>query len=216
MKDRLTISSCFSTSAVSESERILPGPRGPEPLAVPSATAALIRSRRTIHLFEPEPPPRAMILDAIDLARWAPNHRLTEPWRFYLVGRATAEAIAHLNAEIVAEHRGEEAGRKKRARWRSMPGWLVVTSRIADDPLITEENYAACCCAVENMQLYLWSEGIGMKWGTGTVTRHPRFFDLLGIDPEREKLVGMFWYGFPAEVPEQRRKPVDEIVTVLP
>lgn len=182
----------------------------------PSAIAALIRSRRTIHLFEPEPPPPETMLKAIDLARWAPNHRLTEPWRFYLIGRATAEAVAHLNAAIVAEQRGPEAGRKKRERWLSMPGWLVVTSRIADDPIVTEENYGACCCAIQNMQLYLWSEGIGMKWGTGKVTRHPRFFDLLGIDPEREKLVGMFWYGYPADVPEQQRKPVEEIVTRLP
>ena len=185
-------------------------------LTAPSALAVLIRSRRTIHLFEPTPPPRATILEAIDLARWAPNHRLTEPWRFYLLGDATAEALAHLNAEIVTEERGPEAGRKKRERWLSMPGWLVVTSRIADDPIVSQENYAACCCAIQNMHLYLWSEGIGMKWGTGKVTRHPRFFDLLGIDPDQEKLVGMFWYGYPADIPEKQRKPVEEIVTVLP
>ncbi len=184
--------------------------------AAPSATAALIRSRRTIYRFEPQLPPQATILKAIDLARWAPNHRLTEPWRFYLLGRATAEALAQLNAEIVAQRRGEEAGRKKRAHWLSMPGWLVVTSHIADDPFVTQENYAACCCAIQNMHLYLWSEGIGMKWGTGKVTRHPRFFDLLGIDPDQEKLVGMFWYGYPADIPEKQRKPVEEIVTVLP
>ena len=184
--------------------------------AAPSATAALIRSRRTIYLFEPQLPPQATILKAIDLARWAPNHRSTEPWRFYLLGRATAEALAQLNAEIVAERRGEEAGRKKRERWLSMPGWLVVTSHIADDPFVTQENYAACCCAIQNMHLYLWSEGIGMKWGTGKVTCHPRFFDLLGIDPDQEKLVGMFWYGYPAAIPEKQRKSVEEIVTVLP
>ena len=182
---------------------------------MPSAVAALLRSRRTIHLFEPEPPPRATLLKAIDLARWAPNHRLTEPWRFYLLGRTTAEAVAHLNAEIVAEQRGEKAAQAKLARWRSMPGWLVVTARIAEDPIVTEENYAACCCAIQNMHLYLWSEGIGMKWGTGKVTRHPRFFDLLGIDPAQEKLVGMFWYGYPAEVPQTQRKPVEEVVVVL-
>ncbi len=214
MKGRLTLSSWFSMKAVSEST--LSAMRKDGHLAAPSATAALIRSRRTIYLFEPQLPPQATILKAIDLARWAPNHRLTEPWRFYLLGRATAEALAHLNAEIVAERRGEEAGRKKRERWLSMPGWLVVTSHIADDPFVTQENYAACCCAIQNMHLYLWSEGIGMKWGTGKVTRHPRFFDLLGIDPEQEKLVGMFWYGYPAEIPDKQRKPVEEIVTVLP
>ncbi len=185
-------------------------------LAGPAAAAALIRSRRTIHLFEPEPPPRETVLAAIDLARWAPNHRLTEPWRFYLLGRETAEALACLNAEIVGRERGPKAAQAKLQRWRSMPGWLVVTSCRADDPVISQENYAACCCAIQNLQLYLWSEGIGTKWGTGAVTRDPRFFDLLGVDPAREQLVGMFWYGYPAAVPEARRKAVEEIVTELP
>lgn len=182
----------------------------------PSTVAALLRSRRTIHLFEPDLPPRAKLLDALDLARWAPNHRLTEPWRFYLLGRTTAEALAHLNAEIVAEKRGSKAAQAKLARWLSIPGWLVVTARIDEDPLVTQENYAACCCAVQNMQLYLWSEGIGMKWGTGKVTRHPRFFDLLGIDSAREKIVGLFWYGYPAAVPQSQRKPVVDLIAELP
>ena len=186
------------------------------PHAASSALGALIRSRRTIHLFELEPPPRAKLLDAIDLARWAPNHRLTEPWRFYLLGRTTAAAVAHLNAEIVAEKRGPKAAQAKLDRWLSIPGWLAVTARIDDNPLVTQENYAACCCALQNMQLYLWSEGIGMKWGTGEVTRHPRFFDLLGIDPQAEQLVGLFWYGYPAEVPQSQRKPVADIIAELP
>ena len=186
------------------------------PHIAPSALAALIRSRRTIHLFEPEPPPRSKLLDAIDLARWAPNHRLTEPWRFYLIGRTTADALAHLNAEIVAEKRGPKAAQAKLDRWLSIPGWLVVTARLDEDPLVTQENYAACCCALQNMQLYLWSEGIGMKWGTGKVTRHPRFFDLLGIDPQAEQLVGLFWYGYPAKVPQSQRKPVADFIAELP
>jgi len=175
-----------------------------------------MRTRRTVHLFKPEPPPPAFMLTALDLARWAPNHRLTEPWRFYLLGPETAEAIAVLNAELVAEERGPEAGCKKLERWRSMPGWLVVTACVGATPLITQENYAACCCAVQNVQLYLWSEGIGMKWGTGEVTRHPRFNEQLGIDAAEEQLVGLFWYGYPAEVPQGYRKPVEAFVRQLP
>ena len=186
-----------------------------EPVATPLATAALIRSRRTIHLFEPTPPPREVILEALDLARWAPNHRLTEPWRFYLLGPETASAVAHLNADLVTENRGPEAGRKKRERWLSMPAWLVVTARRADDAVTTRENYAATCCAVQNIHLYLWSAGLGMKWGTGAVTRTEAFFDLLGIDPEVEQLVGMFWIGYPAQVPRTQRKPLKDVLTRL-
>jgi len=190
-------------------------PESPSPLE-PTSVADLIRSRRTIHQFAPTVPPRATILRAIDVARWAPNHRLTEPWHFYLLGRKTAEAIAHLNAERITSERGVKAGEKKRLRWLAIPGWLVVTCRRAEDPVRAREDYAACACALQNFQLYLWSEGIGVKWTTGDVTQDPLFYPLLGIDPGQEALVGMMWYGYPAEIPTTQRKPVESIVTELP
>ncbi len=185
-------------------------------LPTPEAAAHLIRSRRTIHLFEPDPVPDEIVLRALDLARWAPNHRLTEPWRFVLLGPETAGAVADLNAELVAAERGESAGAAKRARWRAIPGWLVVTCRRSDDPVREREDYAACACAVQNLQLYLWSEGVGTKWTTGAVTRTARFYELLGLDPARETVVTMLWYGTPAAVPEVARRPLDEVLAVLP
>jgi hypothetical protein len=64
--------------------------------------------------------------------------------------------------------------------------------------------------------LYLWRQGIGVKWTTGGITRQQRLYDLLGIDSSRESLVGLFWYGVPKVVPTQKRRPVEEIVTELP
>ena len=183
---------------------------------MPEHTAALLRGRRTIHLFKPEVPPRSVVLQALDAARWAPNHRLTEPWRFYLLGPETAAAVAHLNAEIVAEKRGPAAAENKRARWLSMPGWLVLTCRRSDDPLRMREDYGACCCAAQNMMLALWAAGVGTKWGTGKVTRDDRFFELLGIDRAEEQVVGLFWYGYPAEVPAARRKPLTDVLEERP
>lgn len=187
-----------------------------EPALSPATVAALLSSRRTIHLFQPEVPPREVVLKALDLARWAPNHRLTEPWRFYLLGPETSKAIAHLNAEIVTAERGAQAGKAKLERWLAVPGWLVVTCVRSDDPVRAREDYAACCCAVQNGMLYLWSEGIGVKWTTGAVTRDACFFELLGVDPEAEALVGLLWYGYPAETPVTRRRPLEEVLTLLP
>lgn len=178
--------------------------------------ATLIRSRRTIHLFKPDRPPHHILMRALDLARWSPNHRLTEPWRFYLIGPETADAIARLNATLVAEKRGDEAGRKKLDRWRSIPGWLAVTCHASEDPDRAREDYAACCTAIQNMQLYLWSEGIGMKWTTGPVTRHPQFSRLIGIEKPAEHLVGLMWYGYPAQIPDTQRRPLAEVLTALP
>ena len=56
-----------------------------------------------------------------------------------------------------------------------------------------------------------------MKWGTGPVTQHPEFFELIGLDPAQERVVGLFWYGYPDEVPVMKpRKPVEEVVRYLP
>lgn len=179
--------------------------------------ADVIRSRRTIHLFESKrTPSKEEILTAIDLARWAPNHHLTEPWRFYLLGPSTANAVARLNAELLAKERGEPAGKAKLERWLSVPGWMIVTCRRSSDDLREQEDYAACCCAVQNLQLYLWSRGIGVKWTTGNVTRTDRFFEIVGIDPTTERLVAMLWYGFPADIPRPPRKPVKEILEERP
>ena len=82
--------------------------------------------------------------------------------------------------------------------------------------LLEREDYAACCCAAQNLMLYLWQRGVGVKWTTGGITRQPRFYDLLGIDASKEVVVGFFWYGVPKVVPTQKRKSVAEIVTERP
>lgn len=181
-----------------------------------STLKKVITTRRTIHNFLPDPVPVDILLTGLEAACWAPNHHRTEPWQFYRPGPETAEAICRLNAELMAEIKGEKSAEKKLKRWRSMPGWLVVTSQRSADPVRDQENYAACCCAVQNLFLYLWEQGIGMKWSTGEVVRDPRFFELLGADCEREQVVGLFWYGYPEEIPNMTRQPATENLKELP
>lgn len=175
--------------------------------------AEVLRSRRTIHDFLPEPVPESLILKAIEIARWAPNHHRTEPWRFYLLGPAARERIAALNAGLVREAKGEKAAEVKLRRWQAMPGWLVLTCPRNEDRLREREDYAACCCAAQNMMLYLWAEGVGMKWTTGRVTRLDEFQDIVGMPRGDEFVVGLFWYGWPASVTEQHRRPPEGAVT---
>jgi nitroreductase len=194
------------------------GPMSEQP-SVPSeaaAIAAVIESRRSIDLFGPDPVAPSLLIKAIEVARWAPNHRLTEPWRFYLVGPETRHALIELAAELDAAAKGERAGDARRKRLQGIPGFFVLTSRRSDDTLLDRENYAACCCAAQNLMLFLWQCGVGVKWTTGTVTRSPRFYETLGIAAPSEAVVGFFWYGVPSVVPEQRRRDVAEIVTERP
>jgi nitroreductase len=182
-----------------------------------SAIASIITGRRTIHEFQPEPvPPEELVLAGLDAARWAPNHHHVEPWRFYLPGPETREAICRLNAELLAASKGPASAEKKLQRWRAIPGWLVLTSEQAADPVRDRENYAACCCAVQNLALFLWEQGVGLKWSTGPVIREPRFYNLLGADAGKERVVGLFWYGYAVEVPKMKRKPLEERLSRLP
>ncbi len=176
----------------------------------------LLRTRRTINSFKPEKPHEDLIRKAIDLARWAPNHHLTEPWRFYLIGSETSQAIVELNAKIVSQKKGKEAGEKKLKKWSSIPGWLVVTMTKSDDPLQLQEDYAACSCTIHNLSLALWNEGVGIKWTTGDVIRDADFYELIWVDPDVESVVGLIWYGYPEEIPVSQRKLLEEIIVRLP
>jgi len=180
------------------------------------AVAEAIRGRRTIAAFRPEPPARDIILEAIELARWAPNHKKTEPWHVLWLGPETVRQVIAVNTRILTEKKGPAEAESKSKKWAEIPGWLVVTCDLADDAFRREEDYAACCCAIQNLQLALWSAGIGTKWSTGDVTRHPDFNQLIGLDSQRQRVVGLVWYGYPAVIPEQNRQPVSSFLRELP
>ena len=180
------------------------------------AVASILRTRRTVHDFCATPIPDELIVAGIDLARWAPNHHRTEPWRFYLLGPQAQREICQLNADLVRAAKGDRPAEIKFKRWSAMPGWLVLSCLRSDDVEREREDYAACCCAVHILMTYLWSYGIGMKWTTGEVVRQDAFYAAAGIDVQAEFVVGMFWYGEPAVVPDQQRRPLENCLTRVP
>ena len=171
-----------------------------------------ISGRRSIKSYTDREITDEAIERMLSMAVLAPNHRMTEPWRFYLLGEQAREAVAVLNAEMVAAKSNERAAEVKLRRWRAMPGWLVLTSARSEDRLREREDYAACCCAAQNFMLALWAEGVGTKWTTGGVVRHARFADNVGFDAGAEQVVGLFWYGWPATVTNQMRRPLERFV----
>lgn len=184
--------------------------------SIDPAVASVIRGRRTIAAYRPELPPREIVLNAIELARWAPNHKKTEPWHVIWLGPESVRAVVDLNSRIIAAAKGTAEAELKSKKWAQVPGWLVVTCDLAADAFRREEDYAACCCAIQNLMLALWSAGIGTKWSTGDVIRHSDFHELLGIDPNAQRVVGMVWYGYPTVVPQQTRHPVESFLRELP
>ena len=178
--------------------------------------ARVLSGRRTIDQFLQTPIPENLVREAIELATWAPNHYVSEPWRFVWPGQQTIERIVDLNAAIVSARKSPEMGEHKRKLWSEKPGWLIVTCARNDDELREREDYAACCAAVQNFMLYLWKAGVGSKWTTGPITRDPRFLELLGSDASDSFVVGMIWFGYPKVTPAQSRKSVDEVLVRLP
>ncbi|MDA3919259.1 MAG: nitroreductase [Salinisphaera sp.] len=188
----------------------------PSPVS-PADAAALLRGRRTVDLFRAgECPGRETLREAIDVARWAPNHHRTEPWRFALLGPESQAAIIDLNTELLTASKGGEIAAAKRQRWEAMPGWLAVSCVRDEDPITAQEDYAACACAVQNLALYLHSAGVGTKWASGAVTRLPAFLDIIGADRDREYCVGLIWYGYPKRAPRSQRKSLDMIIRERP
>lgn len=178
--------------------------------------AQVLRTRRTVNSYHPELPPPELILQGIELARWAPNHKMTEPWRFHLLGPETSQQVIALNTALLTIEKGPEAAQKKRERWLQIPGWAVVTCRISPDALRNEENYAAVACAIQNLMLFLWSRGVGTKWSTSAVLQLPQFADLLNLDLASERVVGLIWYGYPALLSETKRRSVADITIIHP
>ncbi len=174
----------------------------------------LLLSRRTIHHYEPDPIAEGAIERALEAAIRAPNHKLTNPWRFTRVGPRIRSQLVDLGVEL--KGRKKELTPKYEAKLREKygnPAELVVVSQIVDDdPFRRREDYAATACAIENFCLSLWSEGVGSKWSTGSMTRDERTYEMLRIDADAEEIVGFVWAGIPKEIPDTPRRPVDEVL----
>lgn len=178
--------------------------------------AEILKGRRTIELFLQTPVPRQLVRAAIEAATWAPNHRLTEPWQFHLLGKRSIDACLELVRELVTAKKDAATADFKVNSWAAKPGWLVVSCRKSDDELLQREDYAACAAAVQNFMLYLWKAGVGSKWTTGDITRSPRFYDILGLDADASIVVGLVWFGYPKLTPTQSRKALDAVLIELP
>jgi len=164
-----------------------------------------IRGRRTHKAYRPEPVPREHLDELLDLAAWAPNHNLTNPWRFRVVGPAALEALK------------EAAGPESASKLDRAPT-LVVASQLVDrdDPTQDEEDHAATAAAIYIVLLAAHARGLAGYWRTPAVLREPAGRAAVGV-PDGERVLGLIHLGYPCQ--EKRppeRAPSSEYVTYLP
>ena len=156
-----------------------------------------IRSRRTHKVYGADPVDRETLLELFELARWAPNHHLTNPWRFRVVG---PQALERLKAADAPES----------ARKLDRAPTLVVVSSLGD-----QEDRDATAAAAYIVLLAAHARGLATYWRTPAVLDTPEGRAAVGVE-EGEQVLGLLHLGTPRQ--EQRvpdRAPVEDVATFL-
>ena len=170
----------------------------------------LLRRRRSIKKFTPRPVTRVEIEALLDAAVLVPNHRLTEPWRFSVLGPDAREAYGRaLGVRKARKIEDPEAARTMRERvaaeHRSLPCMIAVAVVKNENPEIAEEDYAATMMGIENITLAAVELGLGTAIRTGGVMGDEAARTAAGV-AENERIVAIVNVGEPAEVPGRPKK----------
>jgi nitroreductase len=162
-----------------------------------------IRTRRTHKAFGPESLPREQIDELLELASWAPNHNLTVPWRFRVIG---PEALRRLK---------EVAGPEGAVKLDRAPTLIVVSCVLGGDPVADEEDLHATASASYIVLLAAHARGYAGYWRTPGLLRTPEGCAAVGL-PEGERFVGLLHLGHPRQQkPPPERPGADRTTTYL-
>jgi len=162
-----------------------------------------IRTRRTHKAFGSDPLPRERVEELLELARWAPNHNLTAPWRFRVVGPRALERLE------------EAAGPEGAAKLRRAPTLIVVSCALGGDPVRDEEDLHATAVASYIVLLAAHAEGLAGYWRTPGLLRSEQGRTAVGL-PDGERFVGLLHLGDPRQEKQPpERPPVDQTTTWL-
>jgi nitroreductase len=163
-----------------------------------------IRARRTHKQYGSAPVDEATLRELLDLARSAPNHKLTQPWRFRVLGPVTRARIEEL------------AGDKEAAKLRRAPTLVLATAALSGDPRTDEEDLHATACAVYAVLLGATNRGLASYWRTPSCLGEDSVRRALGLVPN-ERVVSLIHLGPQvSEPPAKERLPLDDVLRLLP
>ncbi len=181
-----------------------------------------IQRRTSVRRFLPDPVPRETIELLLDSAVRAPNHRLTEPWRFAVLTGEGRNGFADIRAAHRALRYDDPATAEARSGIEKVrrdildtPVIIVIMARVSPDEVTREEDFAAVMMATANIMVAAQSLGLGTYLKTGGMMHESALGELVGL-PEGYRVVGMLSLGYPAEVETpKRRRPARELTTWL-
>ena len=171
---------------------------------------AMIEQRRSIKKFTTRAVTREEIETLLEAAILAPNHRLTRPWRFYVLGPesryAYGLALGERKGRKLPDPVAASALRETVAsEHRDLPCMLAVSIAQSENPETREEDYAAAMMAIENLALTAVSLGLGTHIKTGGVMGDAASRAAVGVS-DSERIVAIVNIGEPAELPPPRKR----------
>lgn len=169
-----------------------------------------IAARRSIKIFTDRVISNEAIDQLLEIAVQAPNHRMTEPWRFYVLGPkarfAYGAALGARKAKRVEDPDAAEAVLAKVAEThRDLPAMIAVATTLDENPEIREEDYAATYMAIQNLCLAACAMGLGTHVKSGAVMDDPHARAAVGV-PEGQRIVATISLGEPAAQPEPKSR----------
>ena len=169
-----------------------------------------IQRRTSVRRFRPEPVPRETIERLLDCAVRAPNHKLTQPWRFYVMGPqaryAYGLALGDRKAKKIEDPTAAQAMRETVAQeHRALPCMIAIAVVVTDNPEQRDEDYAAAMMAVQNIALAAVELGLGTHIKTGGVMSDVAARTGAGVR-DNERIVAIVNVGEPADVPPAKRR----------
>ena len=161
----------------------------------------LIKERRSIRKFKSDKVSNEILEELLEVASYAPNHKLTQPWRFIIYKDEGSKVLANIMAETVANGPKKKSPEEVRARFESIPAHVLVVINEEANYFAREEDYAATCALIQNFQLAAWERGLGVLWKTDAFIASPTFRKGVGAKPG-EKIAALLQVGYPEVVPK--------------
>jgi nitroreductase len=181
----------------------------------------VILGRRSIYQqqYSGERVDDAIVNKILHNANWAPTHKLTEPWRFVVFSGDGLKKLASFQADLYKKVTSLD-GTFKEDRYQNLLTKPMLSSHIIaicmkrdEKKSVPEiEEIGAVFCAIENMYLTATAYGVGCYLSTGGVTYFEEAKEFFGLGKE-DRLIGFFHLGMSRiELPNGKRRPIDEKV----
>jgi len=180
----------------------------------------LMRSRRSTkpRLFNGNKIDDKIIWQILENSNWAPNHGLTQPWRYKVFTGLGLNKLAEFQADLYQKITSEEKlkpekfARMKTNILQSSHVVIICMERQKSEKILEIEEIEAVACSVQNMALTAAAYDICSFWGSGGVTYTEELKEFLGLG-EKDKCLGYLYLGYsdnPAT--KSRRDPIKDKV----